>query len=267
MTTKYDECTWDEIREYTKENRVALIPVGTLEDHGYHLPINTDVIIPKTILEKVTEAMPEKTILLPEVVHGYSPHHMDFPGSTYLRYDQFVEHLLSITSALAHHGFTKMYILNGHGSNESLCTIAQQETNRRNKDVVCMNSFYLTSPESLKLIQQIRKSDYPGGMGHACELETSLMLAIRPDLVKMDKAVKEIDYPKDIGADFYMDWADGSLKYMPWWSEISWSGVQGDPTVASAETGKILLEQAVNEAMKRVNVIQHIERGKRVDRH
>ncbi len=263
---RYEECSWKELEKHAKKKRVVLIPVGTLEDHGYHLPINTDVLIPKTILTKVAEVMPDKTILFPEVVHGYSPHHMDFSGTTYLEDGQFVEYLLSVTGSLAHHGFNRMFILNGHGSNEPLCTTVQMKTNRRYKDVVCMNAFYLTSKESLNLIQQVRKSEYPGGMGHACELETSLMLAIRPDLVQMNKAVKEIRYPKNIDANF-MDWADGPLKYMPLWNEISVSGVQGDPTVASAETGKILLEQAVKESVKWVNVVLHTRRNSLIKRH
>jgi len=265
---EYRKLSWPEHKRYAKERRVVLIPIGTLEDHGPHLPVDVDIVIPKTILTKVAEQLPDKTVLFPEVVHGYSPHHMDFPGSTTVQYGQFIEYLLSITDALAHHGYQRMYILNGHGSNQALCTIAQQETNRRHLDVICMNSFYLDSPASLELIRKVRESYFPGGMGHACELETSLMLAIDPEHVHMEKLTHaEMHYPKDVAADLFMDWADGSLKYMPWWSEISKSGVQGDPTVASAEKGRIFLEQAVDEAVKRVECILRTQRGHREDMH
>ncbi len=265
---EYRKLSWPEHRKCAKEGRVVLIPIGTLEDHGPHLPIDVDVVIPSTILRKVAERLPDKTLLFPEVVHGYSPHHMDFPGTTTLQYDQFIEYLKSITDALAHHGYKKIYMLNGHGSNQALCTIAQQETNRKHPDVVCMNAFYLNSDASLGLIAKIRKSRYPGGMGHACELETSLMLAIDPEQVHMENlSYAEMRYPKDEDAGLFMDWADGPQHYMPWWSEISKSGVQGDPTVASPETGKILLERAVDEAVKRVECIYRMPRGKREDRH
>lgn len=265
---EYRKLSWPEHKRCAKEGRVVLIPIGTLEDHGPHLPIDVDVVIPTTILTKVAEQMPDKTILFPEVVHGYSPHHMDFPGTTTLQYDQFIEYLKSITDALAHHGYKKIYLLNGHGSNQSLCTIVQQETNRKHPDVVCKNSFYLNGRASLKLIKKVRKSRYPGGMGHACELETSLMLAIDPEQVHMENLTHaEMRYPVDEDADSYMDWEDGPFQYLPWWSEISKSGVQGDPTVASAETGKILLEQAVDEAVKRVKNVYRMQRGHRENMH
>jgi creatinine amidohydrolase len=82
-------------------------------------------------------------------------------------------------------------------------------------------------------------------MGHACELETSIYLALDPDAVDMDKAVDELGYPASANA--WMDWSDGPLKLMPWWSSFSESGVQGRATLATAEKGERLLAAAVAE--------------------
>jgi creatinine amidohydrolase len=84
-------------------------------------------------------------------------------------------------------------------------------------------------------------------MGHACELETSIYLAIDPDAVDMTKAVDERGYPD--GEYAFMDWADGPLKVMPWWSSFSGTGVQGDATKATAAKGEALLGAAVEECV------------------
>ena len=132
-----------------------------------------------------------KAILFPTQVHGYTPHHLDFPGSVTLRWNVFVESLLDQCRSLVHHGFDRILIVNGHGSNIPLVNMAARLINVELRDAVCASSFYLTSPRSLELIEQIRRSEL-GGMAHACELETSLYLAIRPELVQMEHAVKEI---------------------------------------------------------------------------
>jgi creatinine amidohydrolase len=109
---------------------------------------------------------------------------------------------------------------------------------------VCMASWYLASSESKALLEELRESE-PGGMAHACELETSLYLAIAPELVQMDRAVREI--PDWDSENMWMDWTDGPLSIMPHWSGWSESGVLGDATVATAAKGEAWLEAAVEE--------------------
>jgi creatinine amidohydrolase len=107
-------------------------------------------------------------------------------------------------------------------------------------------AFYLSGKQSLARVDELRES-VRGGMGHACELETSIYLAIDPDAVDMDKAVDERSYPD--GQYAFMDWSDGPLKVMPWWSSFSRTGVQGDATKATPEKGEALLEAAVEECV------------------
>ncbi len=96
------------------------------------------------------------------------------------------------------------------------------------------------------MIAEVRESER-GGMGHACELETSIYLHLDPGAVRMELAVDEKSFPD--GANCWMDWSDGPLKLMPWWSAISRTGVHGDATLATAEKGRILFEQAVRECV------------------
>ena len=102
-------------------------------------------------------------------------------------------------------------------------------------------------------------------MAHACELETSLYLAIRPDLVRMERAVREI--PEWDSDHAWMDWSDGPLAVMPWWNAISHTGVHGDATKATAEKGLLLFEAAVHGMIELVDELRAWPIEKRQDMH
>jgi creatinine amidohydrolase len=246
MRLRYEEHTWPELRELSRrEDLVVVIPTATLEDHGYHLPIDTDVRLVTAIAERAVAASEGKALLFPTQVHGYTPHHMDFPGSVTLRWNVFVEALLDQGRSLCHHGFTRILFVNGHGSNQPLVDIAARLIGVEHRDAVCGSCFYLQSKRGKATIAEVRDSPSPGGMAHACELETSIYLALEPDLVQMDKAVREI--PDWDSEHVWLDWSDGPLSVWPHWSGLSRSGVVGDASVATAEKGVKLLAAAVDE--------------------
>jgi creatinine amidohydrolase len=249
--TAYGEHTWLELRELAqRDDIVIVIPTATLEDHGYHLPIDTDVRLIEAIargaVERFNQRGMARAMLFPTAVHGYTPHHMDFPGTVSLRWNVFVESLLDCGRSLCRHGFDRILLLNAHGSNAPLVDIAARLINLEHRGAVCMAStLYLTTKESTDLLDSERDSG-AGGMSHACELETSLYLAIEPGLVQMDKAVREIPAWTD---NIYSDWPDaGPLSYMPNWSGLTRSGVMGDATVATAVKGRSFLQRARDEA-------------------
>src|SRR5919108_4968186 len=243
----YERLTWPEVREAAAEDLVCLIPVATLEDHGPHLPIDTDLRLTTEICRRAAEAAPEAILLLPPIPHGYSPHHMDFPGPITIAWDTFTRYLVDVGSSLARHGFKRMLFLNGHGSNQNFVEAAARLVAVDDPRVLAAAAFHTSGAESMKLIAELRESDR-GGMAHACELETSMYLAIDADAVDMDKAVDERGYPA--GEHARLDWADGPLKLMPWWSSFSRTGVQGDATKATAEKGEALLAAAVQECVE-----------------
>jgi creatinine amidohydrolase len=242
----YERLTWPEVRAAAAEAVVCLIPVATLEDHGPHLPIDTDLRLTAEICRRAAEEAPEEILLLPPIPHGYSPHHMDFPGPITIAWDTFTRYLIDVGGSLARHGFKRMLFLNGHGSNQNFVEAAARLVAVQHPNVLAAAAFHTSGPESLRLIEEIRDSER-GGMAHACELETSMYLAIDPDAVDMNKAVDERSYAA--GQYSYMDWADGPLKIMPWWSSFSRTGVQGDATKATAEKGRALLDAAVQECV------------------
>jgi creatinine amidohydrolase len=250
---RYARLTWPEVARLAGEDRVCLIPVATLEDHGHHLPIDADLRIVDEICRRAAEEIPDDVVLLPAVPHGYSPHHMDFPGPITIGWDTFTKYLVDVGTSLVHHGFRRILYLNGHGSNQNLVEMAARLVMVQRSEALAAAAFYLSSPDALRAIDEVRESDR-GGMAHACELETSIYLALDPEAVDMDLAVDESSYPE--GQHAWLDWSDGSLKIMPWWSSFSRTGVQGCPTLATAEKGKALLDAAVSECVAYVREVR-----------
>jgi creatinine amidohydrolase len=269
--THYAEHTWPELRELSRrEDLVVVIPTATLEDHGYHLPIDTDVRLIEAICEGAvtrfnSDSSTPAAMLFPTAVHGYTPHHMDFPGTVSLRWNVFVEYLLDCGRSLCSHGFDRILLINGHGSNAPLVELAARLINVEHRDAVCVAStLYLTTPRSVEMLRDVRTSEV-GGMSHACELETSLYLAIDPELVQMDKAVREIPVWSE---HVWNDWPGGGpLSYWPNWSAFSTSGVMGDPTVATAEKGEVFLERAREEAAEFIAEVATRPRARGADHH
>jgi creatinine amidohydrolase len=249
----YERLTWPEVRRAVAEDRVCLIPAGTLEDHGPHLPLDTDTRIASEICRRAAERVDDEVVLLPPIIHGYTPHHMDFPGPITIGWETFVKYAVDIGTSLARHGFKRILYLNGHGSNIPLMDMAARLVSLEHADVLAAAAFYLTSADGMNVVERVRESG-PGGMGHACELETSIYLAIDPGAVLMDKAVDENSFPE--GKHSWMDWSDGPLSIMPWWNAISHTGVHGDATKATADKGEALLEAAVTECVEFVQELK-----------
>jgi creatinine amidohydrolase len=250
-THRYAELTWPQVADRAARDPVCVIPVATLEDHGYHLPIDTDVVIAETLAERAVLGRPGRALLLPTVTHGYTPHHMDFPGPITIDWKTFVDHLLDIGRSLLRHRFSRILFVNGHGSNVPLVEMAARLLMVEQPAAIAASFWYLSGAESAELLRRTRDSDAPGGMAHACELETSLYLAIRPELVAMERAVREI--PEWESEHVWMDWNDGPLSVKGAWSGWTESGVIGDATAATAEKGRVWLAQAVREVVSYID--------------
>jgi creatinine amidohydrolase len=189
---------------------------------------------------------------------------MDFPGTISIRWDTFCRYCTDVALSLVRHGFERVLLVNGHGSNQNLVETAARLAMVEEPSSLVAASFYLVSERSARVIEEIRDSDR-GGMAHACELETSMYLHLQPEAVDMEQAVDERGYPETEHA--WMDWSDGPLKLMPWWSSFSESGVQGDATMATAAKGKALFEAATQEIAGFVSELQSLSIPERKDHH
>lgn len=270
MNYRYAEMTWPECKAAADAGRVAVVPVATYEDHGYHLPIDVDVVLATEICERGVATIPAEAVLIPAVTHGYSPHHMDFPGTLTIRWDTFVNYVKDVCLSLAHHGFVRILLVNGHGSNTPLVEMASRltvvETEGR---VLCAAVNHWGLHQARTAGKQIRESDF-GGTSHACEFETSLYLALKPELVQMDKAVDERSpLPKSFQTDLLAGKrADGAVaSLMPFWSTMSVSGTRGDATKATREKGEKFLAAAIEGLVELVRELKATEIRPRVDYH
>lgn len=264
------DMTWPEIREVVKEDRVAVVPVATYEDHGYHLPIDTDVLLCTEVCRRTAERFWEEIVLIPPVTHGYSPHHMDFPGTITINGQTFINYVLDICKSLAHHGFKRILLVNGHGSNTPFLEVAGRlaivETEGK---ILCGSVNYWALSKVREVAAQIRETEI-GGMSHACEFETSLYLVLKPEMVDMSKATKEMPATSK---SFISDLTAGKPKdashlfLMPYWSTFSTSGVRGDATKATKEKGEKFLAAAIEGLIELVRELRQYEIRPRVDHH
>jgi creatinine amidohydrolase len=266
MTTyHYGEMTWPQIKTVAASH-VAVVPIATIEDHGPHLPIDTDLRLCNAVCDEAVKRAADRAVLVPAINHGFSPHHMDFPGAITIGAHTLIDYGVDVCRSLAHHGFKRILIVNGHGSNtpfiDIIARLSVVETG-----VLAAAVNYWAAPGVREVAEAMRESDRVGGMNHACEFETSLYLALRPDLVDMSKAARELSHrPTE---NYWTDLiaGDGPLVMMEPWSSLSETGVMGDPTKATAEKGKRLLDASANGIVTLIDEMLARPPAQRHDRH
>jgi creatinine amidohydrolase len=263
---RYGEMTWPEIKAAAGQRRVAIVPIATLEDHGLHLPVDTDLLLCSAVCEEAASRAPDRTVLLPPINHGYSPHHMDFPGAITIGAQTLIAYGVDVCRSLAHHGFERILIVNGHGSNTPFVDIIARLTVVETQALAAAVNYW-AAPGVREVAEALRESEKIGGMNHACEFETSLYLALRPDLVDMSKAVHELSHRPSKNYWTDLVGGDGPLAMMEFWSQLSDSGVMGDATKATAEKGRALLDAAATGIVELVDEMLAREPRPRRDHH
>jgi creatinine amidohydrolase len=266
MKYRYGEMTWPEIKDAAGADRLAVVPIATIEDHGLHLPVDTDVRLCCAVCEEAVSRAADRAVLVPSINHGYSPHHMDFPGPITISAETLIRYGVDVCKSLAHHGFKRILIVNGHGSNapftDIIARLAVVESG-----VLAAAVNYWAAPGVREAAESLRESDKIGGMDHACEFETSLYLALAPELVDMSKARRELSHrpSKNYWTDLVA--GDGPLTMMEPWSALSESGVMGDPTKATAQKGRKLFEAAANGIVELIDEMRSRPIAQRTDHH
>ncbi|MBX6773202.1 MAG: creatininase family protein [Chloroflexi bacterium] len=264
MTYLYHEHSWPQIREAAARKPVCVIPCGTVEQHGPHLPLSTDFITAGMISELAVKQVAPDALLLPTIYYGFNEHHMDFPGTVAIPGPTYIDYAAHVGLSLARHGFDKILYVNGHGSNRPFLEIAAREVCNRTDAFAGLVSWWSLIPR--EVMERTLTSEMPGGVSHACELETSVLLYLRPDLVDMSKAVKETGFRP--GRYMWRDLRVSSpLVFNEQWSRFSRTGIQGDPTLASAEKGRVIVEAVVENLVGLIRELREREILPRVDHH
>ena len=124
----YAELTWPEVNEAVKLEKVVLLPVGSIEQHGHHLPLDVDVLLPTSVCLEAGKRAPQQILVAPTIPFGFNVHAMDFPGTIHVAWDHFIHYCTDVCTSLVYHGFKKIVIVNGHGSNMPLVEYIARRT-------------------------------------------------------------------------------------------------------------------------------------------
>jgi creatinine amidohydrolase len=251
MEPTIDDQSWaaqtyrDVVDTASEEGSILIVPVGSLEQHGYHLPVGTDTLLATAMAHEAAERVSDSVPVLvsPPVWTGFSPHHMPFGGTVTVERDELVSTLEGIADSALENGFDGLLLLNGHGGNSSLVDTASGSIGKDHPEaeVLSLTYFLLAAPFG----DEIRDSEV-GGMGHGGEFETSLMLHLYPDLVDEDQAEgTNVDEPYDTAPQDLL--VGGPLSVYRPFTEYSESGVLGDPEAGTAEKGAELFSRLGDE--------------------
>jgi len=230
--------TWPEVKALDFSRVIVVLPTGSIEQHGPHLPLSVDTDIVAAIASRVEQKAADKIVLLPTLWPGLSTHHMHFAGTIDVPQADYIRLITDIGKSIAAMGAIKCFILNGHGGNDIAIRAAMREL----KTGVPRTRFVFASYWTLAAaeIKQIRESEL-GGLGHACEMETSIMLALDPSRVKMERAVRDGPKHTDPYRKADMQFAR-PVYFVNEFHEVSESGVVGHPDLATAVKGKRFLD-------------------------
>ncbi len=243
------ELTWPLAEARLRSTDTALLPVGAIEQHGPHLPLDTDTWDADHICKEVAQRCSDPPpLVLPSIAYGVSYHHDDFPGTLSISPQTLSNMVYEIGLCAARHGIVKLIIVNGHGGNGPTLQYAAQMINRDAHIFTCVDSGDTSDADIAAL------TETPNDV-HAGEVETSTALATRPELVDMSLARRAV--PK-----FSNQYLDFSSRYSVEWyahtGKLSKSGVLGDPTKATREKGEKYWQVMIDHLVRFVEGIKEL---------
>ncbi|MFB2875634.1 creatininase family protein [Floridanema aerugineum] len=239
--------TWKDVQEMPdKANVVLILPVGAIEQHGPHLPLIVDAAIGVAVLGKALEKLDSEipAFALPTLYYGKSNEHWHFPGTITLSYQTLITTISEIADSIYRAGFRKLVLMNSHGGQPQIMEIAARDLHLKYDDLMVFPLFTWRVPHHVGELLTPKEREF--GI-HAGDAETSLLLSILPEQVKMENAVTE--YPPEIPKDSLLS-MEGKLPFAWVTKDLSSSGIIGDPTTATREKGDRILEDLSNGWVK-----------------
>lgn len=230
---KYAEMTAAELKDLDRDKTLVVLPIAAVEQHGPHMPTGTDSIICTAVAEQVEQNLNESLLLLPTLWLGASQHHLRWGATLTSRVENYETLLCEICESLLDDGFRRVLILNGHGGNIGPMQISLRrlQVNYRNCQLMAASYWSIAEQEIASLMEGECKT-----VGHACEAETSLVMHLRPELVRESLIENFIDYAPDVVDGVYLcnDMYQRTQK-----------GATGRPDLASAEKGERMFSAIV----------------------
>lgn len=234
----FAEMTAPAIGRIDRSQVVVIAPIAAVEQHSRHLPVITDTVLVTAVAQAAEAQLPDKVLLLPTQWLGASDHHLPFGGTLTATLPTYELMLMEILRPLLHQGFGRVMLLNGHGGNIDPLQVALRRLDTEFPGSVLTGAAYwdIASSELAAICTGPRTS-----MGHACELETSMMMHLRPELVQITEIEDDPDTtPEGVRPIF---WARD-------FGRRTNHGAVGYPTFATADKGKRMIEAAANAVAK-----------------
>jgi creatinine amidohydrolase len=240
---KFAEMTFAQLRHVPRDGCVVLAPIAACEQHSLHLPTITDTVLVTGVADGVEAQLHGSVLQLPTLWLGASHHHLRFGGTLSARVDTHVDILCDLVEPLLEDGYERLLILNGHGGNVDTMQMALRRLQPRWRERILAAASYwdLAAKELADLAEGSRKR-----MGHACEFETSMMLALRPELVQREQIRN--DPPREDAALAGLFLADDMFQRTD-------HGAVGYPELASADKGRLFLAAAVERTAEVVQAL------------
>ena len=266
---RFDRLSWPQVKGAVgrRPQPVVAIPFGAVEDHGPHLPLSTDNDILESVLSEVGRRAQGDLLITPTIPFGLDEHHMDFPGTITVDMEICLAYVAQSAISVARHGFTHILIVNGHGSNQSICDLAARKCVLAT-GVICAATTVnaAVSPALVADVLDANRRGGPGSVGHACEYETAMMLHALPDYVQMDLARRDIGQARLK----YFNWdypEPSAYAWQDWWSRFTSEGVCGDAAAATREFGELMWETTVTRFIEMAREFRTIPIRDRIDHH
>jgi len=231
---KYAEMTACELKNVSREETLVVLPIAAVEQHGPHMPTATDTIVTTAVAEKVEQKLQESVLLLPTLWLGASQHHLRWGATLTSRVENYETLLCEICESLLDDGFRRVLILNGHGGNIGPMQISLRrlQVNYQNSLLMAASYWSIAEQEIASLMEGECKT-----VGHACEAETSLVMHLRPELVRASEIENFIDYAPDM--------IDGVYVCRDMFQRTQ-KGATGRPDLASADKGEKMFSTIVD---------------------
>jgi creatinine amidohydrolase len=230
--------TWRDAKAAFATARVALVPIGSTEQHGPHMTLDTDSAIAEAFARRLGDALGGDAILCPTIRLGMSEHHLGFAGSLTLRAPTLLGLIEDVVESLAHHGMKRVLLVNGHGGNQDALRIAARQAARNGTSEVAAVMWAILAGD---LIVDRAATTFHS---HACDIETSVALAIAPEVVLWDR-IEPPSPPSPSALAEPRSRYDIPVPFEQWTA----NGAIGDPSRATKELGEEIVALALSRAV------------------
>ncbi len=240
--------TWAEAEAALEMARLAILPTGSIEQHGPHLALETDTLIAANLASRLAEELGPDAVLLPRLDYGLSEHHLHFPGTLTLRPETYLRVLADIIESLAHWGQRRVLIVNGHGGNIDALRLVGRSA-RRDQGVLVASVMWAQIAAD-EIASRVSSESY----GHACESETSVAMAIAPEVVRTER----IGEPgARASVDRFTDPPGAIIDQTVMLHQWSSDGALGDPRLATAELGQAIVDIVMQRTLDFARRLMH----------